>query len=133
MNTFIEKLFEDKADYYLVQMEDISNSVDTYEGSTFLVSFQLPRELWDKKLNDITVGQYKELERMYVDANICLSDTEYPPFQLGQSIRSIYRVMPIKNMNVWEIIDGVRTGVIKNNYNDISSWLYERRDIEDIK
>lgn len=128
MNSFIEHLFNDSSDYYLIQMESISNSTDTYEGETYLVSFQLPRELWGKKLDNITVGEYKKLEYSDINSNICLSSLEYPPFQLGQKISSIYRVMPIKNVGVWELIDKVRSGEIKNNYNDICSWIYRQKD-----
>lgn len=127
MNSFIERVFEntDSDGYYLVKMNDISNNMDTYEGSCFIVGFNLPRELWGKKLKDITVGQYQELERMTLDANICISDKEYQPFQLGQTIGSIEFSTRVEGKHVWSLIESVRSGEAKPNYHSVCSLLYK--------
>lgn len=130
MNSFIEERFNSKADYFLVQMEDISNFSDTYPGSVFLVGFNLPREFWDRKLKDITIGEYEKLERMTLDSNISLSDLDYPPFQLGQTISSVARCRPLE-VPIWELVDEVRSGKVKNNWDSISEWVYEWEKAEE--
>lgn len=124
MNRFIEALFNDKADYYLVKMEDISNAIHTYDGSVFLISFTLPREYWDRKLENITIGEYEKLKRMTLEANISLSNPDYPPFQLGQTISEVSKVTPIRYIDVWEFIERARKSE-KKDYFSIQSILHD--------
>lgn len=123
MNSLIEKRFESESEYFLVQMRSVSNATQTFEGSVFLVSFNLPRDFWNRELSDITIGEYERLKSMTLDANICLSDLDYPPFQLGQTISSVDRCRPL-DVPIWELITKVRSGEIKNNWDSISSWVY---------
>lgn len=116
MNSFLEKVFDTKSDYYILKMEDTSNGTDTYDGSVFVASFTLPREFWDKSFNDLTIAEYRQLERMTVDANICLSDIDYPPFQLGQTVCNVDIATPIEGKFVWKLIEHIRSNGVKRDY-----------------
>lgn len=116
MNNFIEQLFFSNDEYYIVKTQDISNGIDTYPGDVYLVSFNLPRSMWGKKLGDITIKEYKALELMTVDANICLSTKEYTPFQQGRTIASIERAKPVRPSVVWSLIDTARASEVHREY-----------------
>lgn len=132
MNKFIEEVFDSRPDYCLVKMNDISNTTQTYEGDAFLVSFNLPREYWDKEFKDLTIGEYQQLERMTVDANIPLSNPEYPPFQLGQTVGSVHLVTAIDGINIWEFIERARSAK-KKDYFSLQAIFHEMKKEKEIK
>ncbi len=116
MNELIEQIFDNDGGYYLIKMQDSSNATTTTDGEVFVVGFNKPRMCWDKELNDMTIGEYKELENMYMDANICLTSPMYSPFQLGQRVSSVDRARPIAGVDIWDFIDKCKGSDIKDYY-----------------
>lgn len=138
INVFIDKLFNEPSDYYLVKMKDISNSTHTYPGDIYLVSFQLPKKLRNSKLDDITIKDYSELESISIEANICLTQRDYPPFQLGLNVCSIEMCKPLHDVNIWEFIECTRKGKVlnywelsnlANNIIELSSQLTNKKEV----